>query len=75
MKNPQSAEVQCMGKQGFKSQAMAARVAKRQTRAKDNAISFYRCPHCHDWHVGGALPRAGKHAKKHEGLPILEKHS
>ena len=71
-------EVQCLGKQGFKSQSMAARVARRQTRAKDNPIGFYRCPHCHDWHVGGAIPRAGKYAGKNDktvGMPILRKHS
>lgn len=75
MKHTQSAEVQCMGKQGFKSQSMAEKVAKRSTRAKDNPIGFYHCPHCHDWHVGGAIPRTWKHAKKHQGIPILEKHS
>lgn len=43
---------QCDGKQPFDTFIAAKRVADRT-----GAASAYRCPHCHQFHVGHKTPR------------------
>lgn len=38
----------CVGKQGFALRADAEHSARHFA----NAVSIYRCPNCHNWHVG-----------------------
>lgn len=37
----------CQGKEAFTDRQLAARVAKRKS-----GRAVYRCPHCHQYHVG-----------------------
>jgi hypothetical protein len=49
----------CKGKHAYASWADAQSVVKRSRRARDSkgvdrrAITVYRCPLCHSYHIGG----------------------
>lgn len=53
MSLPSQKAAQCDGKQPFSTYSLAANVAKRLSGA-----NIYRCPHCHQYHVGHKAPRA-----------------
>jgi len=68
------AEAQCMGKQGFLSHALASKVARKGSRAKDIPVSSYRCPHCGLYHVGSSTIKRTQ-CGVGNGIKILEKHA
>lgn len=41
----------CRGKEGFANGGVAHRVARRRNRRR-RACSVYRCPDCHQFHIG-----------------------
>jgi hypothetical protein len=43
---------ECDGKRPFETRVDASKVAKRL-----GAANVYRCPHCHQFHVGHKTPR------------------
>lgn len=43
--------VQCAGKRGYASKAIAKRYARRG-EWRFGRLSTYRCPHCHLFHLG-----------------------
>lgn len=49
---PMTKAAQCDGKQPFASHSIAIKVASRLGNA-----NAYRCPHCHQFHVGHKAPR------------------
>jgi hypothetical protein len=50
----------CQGKAQFLDHGLAARVAHRMSRTKDQRITPYACPFCGAWHVG----RSVRHKKR-----------
>lgn len=69
-----SVEAQCAGKQGFTQLALALKVAKKGSRAKDKPMAAYICPHCRMWHVGQSIMKKAQ-AGVDRGMRIVEKHS
>ena len=71
---PGPVEAQCHGKQGFSDHALAVKVARKGARSKDRAVSAYKCPHCHMYHVGQSVMKRTQ-AGVGRGIKILEKHA
>jgi hypothetical protein len=44
---------QCVGKEGFQSFGLANQVARRRKRTGKPGTP-YKCPHCHQFHIGQA---------------------
>jgi hypothetical protein len=44
----------CYGKEAFKGHGSASKVLRRQRKSKTHKerLQAYRCPKCHDWHIG-----------------------
>lgn len=74
MNDSNQAEFQCHGKQGFSDHALAEKVARKGSRAKDTAVAPYKCPHCHLFHVGQSVMKQTQ-AGVGKGIKILRKHS
>lgn len=50
-KNPYASD--CQGKQVFESKASALRILRlRAKRGRRDNLLPYRCPYCHQWHLG-----------------------
>lgn len=43
----------CGGKRQYPDFAVASKMAERTRRQVEEAMSAYKCRHCHFWHVGG----------------------
>lgn len=61
----------CFGKKIYTTYWQAARGAKNLNKHVDSARgNVYRCPYCHDWHVGNTLNRTGR--KKYNRRDLME---
>lgn len=54
---PRSTHGDCQGKQAFPSKAKALAIEHQRERRpgalrRKGALVPYRCPHCHQWHLG-----------------------
>jgi len=67
-------EDQCNGKQAFDSYALAVKVARRGSRAKETRVAACVCPHCHKYHVGQSVLKRTQ-AGVGKGIKFLVKHS
>jgi hypothetical protein len=74
--NPFNRMGECFGKEAYASKADAiSRIKHTRKRhghkgkskgwGKQVILAPYRCPHCHEWHVGGTTP-TGRHGTKHK---------
>ena len=60
-RHPKTFEGECFGKTSYATKAKAITRIQRQVRDKrrrkhtglHTVLVPYRCPHCHQWHVGG----------------------
>ena len=56
---------QCDGKHGFATFFTAKRIA-----ASLGAANPYRCPHCHQFHVGHIAPKAPVRVPRRAAVPV-----
>lgn len=67
-------EYQCHGKQGFSDHDLAVKVARKGSRSKETSVSAYKCPHCHQFHVGQSVIKRTQ-AGIGKGIRVVRKHS